>query len=89
VGYFLSFGLLYLGYCLVDWGHYVVKHEPVNLWWLMSGLGTRDGKATTIGPNITPGIPKVCEGLTGQALLDCLGKNGYASPTLGHKGIFG
>jgi hypothetical protein len=54
VGYFLSFGLLYLGYCLVDWGHYVVKHEPVNLWWLMSGLGTRDGTASSFNGGVGP-----------------------------------
>jgi hypothetical protein len=90
VGYFLSFGLLWFGYALLDWGHYIVKHEPVSLWWLMSGLGTRLGNAATYTQNMTPGIPAVCHGLTGQALLDCMAKNtpgGYQ--VTGPKGIFG
>ena len=50
MGYFLSFGLLYLGYCLVDWGHYTAKHDPVSLWWLMSGQGLKYPTGTGI-PN--------------------------------------
>lgn len=43
MGFFIFFGLVYVGYSILDWGHYVVKHEKVSLWWLMSSFGSRDG----------------------------------------------
>lgn len=52
MGYFLAFGLVYIGYALVDWGHYVLKHEQVTLWYLMSGVGTPP--VGTVGANSTP-----------------------------------
>lgn len=48
MGYFLAFGVILIGYTVLDWGHYVQRHEGVSLWWLVSGKGNKyGGKGTS------------------------------------------
>jgi hypothetical protein len=67
LGYFLAFGFIYVGYSLLDWGHYIIKHEHISLWYLMSGLGD----ATLTGADgLVKAIPRGTvniAGITGAA----------------------
>ena len=39
MGYVVFFVLVLGGYTLLDWGHYVLKHERVTMWYLVSKIG--------------------------------------------------
>jgi hypothetical protein len=41
LGYLVAFGLVLFGYTLLDWGHYIRKHENVSVWYLISGMGEK------------------------------------------------
>jgi hypothetical protein len=41
LGYFLAFGVVAAGYTVLVWGHYIQQHQPVSMWYLLSGSGNK------------------------------------------------
>jgi hypothetical protein len=50
VGYIFAFGLMLVGYTLIDWGQYAVRGKNVSMWYLLSG---RDSTSTSSDTNVT------------------------------------